>query len=71
MKKEMMLLGNLTCPSCAADLEKAFKKLDGVKSATVTFATGALDIEYDAAVVKAGQIERTVEGFGLTITSRV
>lgn len=71
MKKEMMMLGNLTCPSCAANVEQAFKKMDGVKGATVTFATGSLDIEYDETVVKAEQIERTIESFGLTIASRL
>lgn len=71
MKKEMVMLGNLTCPTCAADLEKALNKMDGVKKATVTFATGALDLEYDTTVVNDAQLERTVTGFGLTISSRL
>lgn len=71
MKREMVMLGNLNCPTCAADLEKALKKMDGIKEATVTFATGALDLVYDENVVKTEQIDRTVTGFGVTVTARM
>lgn len=71
MKREMVMLGNLNCPTCAADLEKALKKMDGVEQATVTFATGALDLVYDESVVKADAIDRTVTSFGVTVASRL
>lgn len=71
MRKEMILLGNLTCPSCAADLQKALRKLEGVKEATVNFAAGSLDVEYDEAALKAEDIDRTVGSFGVTVTSRL
>lgn len=67
----MILLGNLTCPSCAADLQKALRKLEGVKEATVNFAAGSLDVEYDEAALKAEDIDRTVGSFGVTVTSRL
>lgn len=67
----MILLGNLTCPSCAADLQKALRKLEGVKEATVNFAAGSLDVEYDEAALKADDIDRTVNSFGVTVTSRL
>lgn len=71
MRKETVLLSNLNCPSCAADLEKALKKTDGVKHATVMFATGMLELEYDDSIVKPTQIDRTVESFGVTVASRI
>lgn len=71
MRKEMILLGNLTCPSCAADLQKAVGKLGGVKKATVNFAAATLDVEYDEAAVKAEEIDRTINGFGVTVASRL
>lgn len=71
MKKEMWMLSNLTCPSCAANVEKAFAKMDGIKQANIAFATGALNIEYDERVVKPEQIEKTITNFGLTVTSRL
>lgn len=71
MKKETVLLANLNCPSCAADLQKALAGMDGVKLAEVAFATGALELEYDDSVVKAADIERTVESFGVSVAARM
>lgn len=38
---------NLDCANCAAKMEDAIKKIDGVVDATVTFMTQKLYIEYD------------------------
>lgn len=38
---------NLDCANCAAKMEEAIKKIDGVTDATVTFMTQKLYIEYD------------------------
>lgn len=52
-----------TCPSCVAKIEKALRRLPGVSSATVHFASSRIEIEHDpttsvddlvAAVAKAG-----------------
>lgn len=71
MTKEMLLLGNLNCPSCAADLERAVKGLKGVQDVTVTFASGTMDVAYDESIIDAEQIDRTVASFGVTVTSRM
>ncbi|KLE15712.1 cation transporter [Clostridium sp. C8] len=44
MKKKFRLEG-LECANCAAKMEKAINKLDGVKEATVNFVTTKLVIE--------------------------
>ncbi|HHY90788.1 MAG TPA: heavy metal transporter [Clostridiales bacterium] len=44
MKKKFILEG-LGCANCAAKMEKAINKLDGVKEATVNFMTRKLMIE--------------------------
>ena len=44
MKKKFRLEG-LECANCAAKIEKAINKLDGVKEATVNFVTTKLVIE--------------------------
>ena len=44
MKKKFILKG-LDCADCAAKMERAINKLDGVKEATVNFMTQKLDIE--------------------------
>lgn len=71
MKKETVLLEDLTCPSCAADLQKALSKMDGVKRAEVAFATATLNVEYDTSIVKPADIERTIEGFGVSVAARL
>lgn len=44
MKKKFILEG-LDCADCAAKMERAINKLDGVKEATVNFMTQKLVIE--------------------------
>jgi len=71
MKKETMLLANVNCPSCAADLQKAVAEMDGVKRVEVAFATGSLELEYDDGIVRLGDIQRTLENFGVSVVSRL
>ena len=55
--KKSFKLEDLDCANCAAKMEAAIKKLDGVQSATVSFMTQKLTIEAEDArfdeVVKA------------------
>ena len=44
MKKIYRLL-NLECANCAAKMERAINKIDGVNSATVSFMTSKLTID--------------------------
>lgn len=46
MKKSYKLI-DLDCANCAAKMEAAIKKLDGVKDASVSFMTQKLTIEAD------------------------
>ena len=48
MKKTFKLI-DLDCANCAAKMEAAIKKLDGVTDATVSFMTQKMTIEGDAA----------------------
>jgi len=46
--KYVYRLDNLHCAACAAKMETAIKKIDGVVSAKVVFMTTRLTIETDA-----------------------
>ena len=46
MRKTFKLI-DLDCANCAAKMETAIKKIDGVKSATVSFMTQKMTIEAD------------------------
>ena len=43
--KKVFKLEDLDCANCAAKMEAAIKKLDGVKDATVSFMTQKMTIE--------------------------
>ena len=55
--KKTFAMEDLDCPNCAAKMEAAIKKIDGVKSATVNFIAQKMTIEADDArfdeIVKA------------------
>ena len=48
MKKRFKLV-NLDCAKCAAKMEDAIKKVDGVKDATVSFVMQKMTVEADDA----------------------
>ena len=48
MKRQFKLL-DLDCASCAAKMEQAIRKLDGVHGATVSFLTQKLTLDADDA----------------------
>ena len=47
--KKTFKLENLECANCAAKIERKTSALEGVSSASVTFVTGRLVMEYEAA----------------------
>ena len=47
--KKRYALTDLDCANCAAKMETAIKKIDGVKDATVSFMTQKMTIEADDA----------------------
>ena len=46
MKSKFKVKG-LDCANCAAELERAIQKLDGVESANISFMTQKMELEYD------------------------
>ena len=64
--KKVYKMEDLECAHCAAKMEAAIKKLDGVTDASVNFLTQKLTIEgddarFDAIVKEAAAICRKVE----------
>jgi Cd2+/Zn2+-exporting ATPase len=71
IRREMIMLSGLNCPTCAAKLEKAVQSTPGVTGAKVVFGVGSLNVEYDAAVVSYEKIAEVVSKMGMTVTARV
>lgn len=64
--KKTFKLQDLDCASCAAKMEDAIKKLDGVNNATVSFMTQKLtldvdDAKFDAILQQAVKVCKKVE----------
>ncbi|MDR3206438.1 MAG: cation transporter [Candidatus Methanoplasma sp.] len=62
-------LENLGCACCAAKMEEAVRKIDGVRSASVVFITARLVIDADERDI--GDIERSAAAAIKKIESKV
>lgn len=63
-KQIVIPVGGMTCASCAAAIERAVKKLDGVKSASVNLATERATILYDPGTVRLSEIKQSITKAG-------
>lgn len=70
MKKIVLNLEPLTCPSCIKKIEGALKKLDGVEEAKVLFNSGKVHAQFDEEKIEAEQIAKTVSSLGYPILSQ-
>jgi P-type Cu+ transporter len=64
MEKKTFSVTGMTCASCVQSVEKATRKLDGVKESTVNMATEKMVIEYDSAVASVSDITNAVANAG-------
>lgn len=69
MKKVVMKLDDLSCPSCMSKIEGAMMQTAGVKSAKVLFNASKVKAEFDENVVNANQLLSKVEKLGYSIQS--
>lgn len=46
MKSKFKIKG-LDCANCAAELERAIQKIDGIESANISFMTEKMEVEYN------------------------
>ncbi|KYH38687.1 MAG: ATPase [Candidatus Bathyarchaeota archaeon B26-1] len=60
-------IGGMHCAACAATIEKALKRLEGVKSARVNFAAEIARIEYDPSVISILDLRRAVQDAGYKV----
>lgn len=57
-------IGGMTCAVCAQRVEKAMKKLDGVTSASVNFASEKATVVYEPQTVRLSAIREAIEKAG-------
>ena len=63
-KKEQFPIHGMDCASCALTIEKAIKKVPGVKGASVNFVSEKVLIEYDKEKVDSELLRKTVADTG-------
>lgn len=64
MKKEIFKIQGMHCASCAATIEKAVKKLNGVNLAQVNFGSETLIAEFEEEKISANDLAKSVESAG-------
>ena len=67
MKKVMMKLSGMTCPSCLTKIEKAVDSLDGTDQIKVLFNAGKLKFIVDSDRVKAVDVKAAIEKMGYEV----
>lgn len=63
IKKNIPIKG-MTCASCAANVEKTMRKLDGIKGASVNFATEKLSVEFNPGVISIQEMNEAIKKIG-------
>jgi Cu+-exporting ATPase len=63
-EKATLKIGGMTCASCAATVENALKKAEGIYSAGVNIATEKATIEYDPTLVDREKLAKIVYDSG-------
>ncbi|MDD5172321.1 MAG: copper-translocating P-type ATPase [Candidatus ainarchaeum sp.] len=64
MTKLTIPVTGMDCASCAMNIERRLKRVKGVESANVNFATNRATVEYDEARVGPGNLKDAIEGLG-------
>ena len=60
-------IGGMTCASCVARNEKALRRLAGVSTANVNFATEKATVTFDPAQLDVGRLTATIEQAGYEV----
>jgi len=71
-KKEIIVpVTGMTCANCAMTIERTLRKVDGVESAVVNFASEKAAIVYDPEKVKQEELVSRIEkaGYGVAVAS--
>lgn len=69
MQKTSMKIRGMTCAACAAKIERALAKMEGVNKANVNLAMEKVTIEYDEKAVSLDDFNNKISGLGYTLAS--
>ena len=66
MKKIKINIEGMTCVSCASNIEKSLKKVKGIESASVNFATKTADVSFDNSLTNEKELFDVITKEGYT-----
>ncbi len=61
-------VNGMTCGSCAASVQLALDKVNGVQSAAVSYENKEAGVSYDATLVTPEQLKAAIESLGFKVT---
>lgn len=64
-------VGGMTCASCAQNVEKVLKRLEGISSVNVNVSMGKARIEYNSSVVSVDDMRKAIDGIGYSASMPV
>ncbi|MDD5772799.1 MAG: heavy metal translocating P-type ATPase [bacterium] len=67
LEKAIISISGMTCASCVMSIEVGLKRMKGVYTANVNFASGKAMVEYDPQAVNLQKIENTIEKIGYKV----
>jgi Cu+-exporting ATPase len=67
LKRLELRVTGMSCASCAANVERALKRVDGVRAANVNLATSRATVMFDPRRVDAGRLVRAVRDAGYDV----
>ncbi len=72
MKKTILQISGMHCASCAANIQRALLKKEGIKTANVNFSTAKATIDYDEIKISETEIIETIKksGYGAEILKK-
>src|SRR5437016_2537805 len=71
IRHEQLFIQGMDSPDCAHVIEHSLKHIDGVVSATVSYAAQQLSVEFDSQKVKLPQITKRISSLGYTVRLKV
>jgi len=70
MKKITIPISGMHCASCSQKIESTLKKLNGVSSASVNFATEKATVEFDETSINENEINDAIEKLGYKVIGK-
>lgn len=67
MKKAILRVGGMTCPSCLTTIQTALTKTEGVEKVTVLFNAGKVKALFDDATTSAQNLADIVSELGYSV----